>query len=73
METLQLDLFATGIKCSHCHQDPGRNPRNEILWNGFLDKDTGEYACWSCYQVHYTKKKQGDRKGLYSEFPVMVK
>lgn len=73
METVQLNLFMTGITCCYCLKDPGRNPQNGNLWNGILDKDTRQHVCWSCLKTtHYRLKWQTEFKGLYSEFPVMV-
>lgn len=69
----QLDLFATGMHCCHCGDDPGRSPSNGLLWNGFLDKATGQYVCMKCKQVHYMKKyTAGNGKTEHLEFPVMV-
>jgi hypothetical protein len=72
MDTQQLNLFATGISCVHCHQDPGRDPKNSHLWFGFLDLDTSERVCFQCRDFHYRIKSMTDKKGLYSEFPVMA-
>lgn len=68
----QLDLFATGMPCSYCGNDPGRDPRNGVLWHGFLDIDTGQHVCWQCKAVHYHKKIGPDGKTTYSEMPLMV-
>lgn len=71
---MQLDLFSTGIVCAHCRQDPGRNPNNPGLWNGFLDKETGEHVCHTCGKfkwkingttymgIHYGKKRERMRQ-----------
>ena len=84
----QLDLFSTGITCAHCNQDPGRDPNNSNLWNGFKDLDTGEHVCKPCGRVsikqncillgiHYYEKKQklfaGSNAMKFSEMPVMIK
>ena len=68
----QLDLFATGIICSHCKKDPSRDPRNGNLWNGFLDQDTKQHCCWNCKGQHYFLKSRTAFKDQYSEFPVSV-
>jgi len=70
---MQLDLFSTGIKCSHCNEDPGRSEKNSCLWYGFFDMDTQQHVCRDCYSIHYRLKGSTDKKGLYSEFPVQVK
>jgi hypothetical protein len=75
-KALQPDLFSTGILCSHCNQDPGRDPRNGYTWNGFLDKETSERVCCSCKNIHYQKKQQklfnGEPNMTYSEMPIVV-
>ena len=61
--------------CEHCKTNPGTKPGNDILWNGFLDKDTGEYSCWGCRDIHYHKKQiklNLGNKMIYSEFPVII-
>lgn len=60
----QLNLFTTK-QCTHCRRypGPGKNPR---LWDGFLDKDTGQLVCWRCHTRHYKHKKPL----TYSEVPV---
>jgi hypothetical protein len=76
----------TGICCSHCGKDPGPDPRNPSLWNGFLDKDNMERVCWSCQDGHYLQKfmktynlAEEDLQfpvtisTTYSEFPLMIK
>lgn len=68
----QLNLFATGIVCECCHEDPGRG-KNPSLWNGFYDQDTNQYICTNCKPAHYIAKAQTEHKGLYSEVPVVVK
>lgn len=70
---LQLNLFSTGIVCSHCHQDPGPDPRNGYIWDGFWDMDTLQHVCRHCIDVHYREKWKTEKKRLWSEFPVMVK
>lgn len=67
---MQLEIFfPTGITCVHCHQDPGPDPNNPNLWNGFLDKDTNEHVCRNCgkvkknsqsvyYGIHYSRKQK---------------
>ena len=61
----QLNLF-TNITCSHCGNNPGVSPKNPRLWNGFIDKDTGQYVCWTCRYTHYQKKTEA----TFSETPV---
>jgi hypothetical protein len=56
--------------CAHCRKDPGPNPQNKILWNGFYDKDTNQNVCWSCRDIHYRKKNKTQFAHLYTEFPV---
>jgi len=51
------------------------SPKNPLLWNGFLDKDTGELVCMDCKSFHYymkqeKRRKQGIEGMTYSEFPV---
>ncbi len=69
--TAQLTIFHTGITCDHCGEDPGR--KSEVVWQGFLDKDTGHKVCWKCYHKHYYEKWKGEHRGKFSEFPVIVK
>lgn len=66
----QLSMFSTGLNCSICNIDPGM-AENPSLWNGFLDKDTGQYICWSCRNTHYQQKSKTQHAHHYSEFPVM--
>lgn len=56
--------------CDHCKKNPGPDPRNKILWNGFYDKDTDQLVCWKCRIIHYRKKWKTKFKYLYTEFPV---
>ena len=70
MTAKQLNLFATGITCSICHQDPGAAD-NTTLWNGFKDKDLNVFVCWSCRQLHYQQKAKTKFAHHYTEFPVM--
>lgn len=72
MNTLQLNLFATGITCCYCLKDPGADPRNGTLWNGIWDLDTQQHVCRHCLPSHYKAKWKSDKKGLYSEFPVSI-
>ena len=73
MKNVQQKRFATSITCCYCLKDPGTKPFNNNLWDGILDKDTGQQVCWHCLKtVHYRMKEQTEFKGLYSEFPVMV-
>ena len=41
------------IFCDYCQKDPGPDPRNKHLWNGFIDRCTGKHVCWGCKDVHY--------------------
>ena len=68
----QLTIFGTGIICSHCKNDPGRDPKNPYLWNGFKDQDNKQNCCSNCKDHHYQVKALTDKKGMYSEFPLMV-
>jgi len=63
----QLNLF-TNITCCHCGNNPGVSPKNSNLWNGFVDKDTGQYVCWGCKSIHYQQKETK----TYSEQPVVI-
>lgn len=67
----QLTIFSTGVLCDHCKNDPGR--KSEVVWDGFLDKDTGQHVCFDCQRKHYELKSKTEHKGLYSEFPVTIK
>jgi hypothetical protein len=59
--------------CAYCKKNPGPNPKNKNLWNGFFDGDTKQHVCWGCHDRHY-KKKQGKADGTtYTEFPVPLK
>lgn len=50
----QLNLFSDH-SCDYCgHGEP--NPKNPLLWNGFLDQDTGQMVCRSCKSIHYIAK-----------------
>ncbi len=69
---LQLDFTRSGICCDYCGEDPGIKEISSVVWNGFLDKDTGQHVCFRCRDAHYQKKFEiEDFKGLYSEFPVV--
>lgn len=61
------------IKCAHCKTDPGPNPNNKNLWNGFYDGDTGQHVCWNCRDKHYIIKQGKDDGTTYTEFPVPLK
>lgn len=56
--------------CEYCKKDPGAVKHNKFLWNGFLDKDTGQLVCMKCRRKHYREKAKTKFKGLYTEFPV---
>jgi len=58
--------------CAVCGKNPGPDPRNKILWYGFLDKDTGQYVCLRkrCREKYYKQKSKTEHAGKYSEFPV---
>lgn len=62
----------TGIKCSHCNNDPGIDPRNNSLWYGFKDQDTLQFVCWECSDEHYKLKNNTINRHLYSEIPVPI-
>jgi hypothetical protein len=51
---IQLNLFTNKI-CFVCGKNPGISPRNPNLWNGFLDKETGNLVCWKCRKIYYGK------------------
>ena len=69
---MQLNIF-TNITCGHCGNNPGFKPSNPVLWNGFYDRDTSQYVCWGCRQIHYQKKAiKFNFSGMtYSETPVV--
>jgi|GEM_PF-2656343 len=56
--------------CAHCKKNPGVNPGNPLLWNGFYDKDTNELSCWDCYEKHYKKKSLTEHAEKFTEVPV---
>ena len=62
----------TGLKCSYCKIDPGPNPGNKSLWNGFFDKETGDSVCWNCHDKHYKKKTDSSGLTTYTEFPIPI-
>jgi len=67
-----MNLF-TQQTCDYCGENPGFDPRNPALWNGYKDADTGNHICWKpkCRREHYAKKaKEG--KVTYSEIPVQI-
>ena len=68
----QLSIFASGICCAHCKNDPGVSFRNGYQWDGFFDADTQQYVCRKCKQYHYTEKRKTEFAGMYSEVPVVV-
>lgn len=71
---MQLNLF-TDIICGHCKKNPGFKPGKPHLWNGFLDRDTMEYVCWGCKNIHYAKKQRILNLGtgmIFSEIPVPI-
>lgn len=67
----QLNLFSDK-ECVHCNANPGHKQNNPQIWNGFYDKDTGEFVCWDCQKLHYEKKLKTEYKYLYSEMPVVL-
>lgn len=68
-----VEVDSEEILCSHCGNDPGTK-EGSIVWNGFLDKDTGEKVCFNCKDLHYYKKfKNPDLAGLFTEFPITIK
>jgi len=67
--SFQLTIFATGIVCDLCNQDPGRDDRNMNQWNGFIDLDVNKKICWACQEHHYKLKNHTEHTGLYSEYP----
>ena len=60
------------FRCDHCGLVPPPNPRNENIWNGFRDADTGEKVCWDCRHDHYSKKYRGPHAGKISESPIPI-
>lgn len=65
----QLNFF-TQHQCANCLQDLQPSPRNPNVCAGFYDQDTKQYVCNLCRQVHYYKKSQTPKKGMFSEVPV---
>jgi len=62
------------MNCHICGNDPGLKPKHQVLWNGFLDKDTDQYVCIFCRPTHYIAKfKNPLTVGLYTEMPVPYK
>lgn len=43
--------------CDWCGKDPGRNPKNKKLWNGFYDRGTDMRICWNCREDYYKNNK----------------
>ncbi len=68
----QLTIFHTGIGCWHCGLDPGWQEANSALWAGFFDTDLDLFCCNKCKHTHYTKKKESEWSGCYSETPVVI-
>lgn len=59
-------------ECAYCGENPGVK-EGSVVWNGFLDQDTGDKCCDGCKPKHYIKKfKNPKLKGLYSEVPLIV-
>ncbi len=76
----QLNLF-TDKTCAYCGGGQP-DPKNPLLWDGFLDQDTKELVCRGCKGKHYwakaramgTATKDGEITAMtYSEFPVYNK
>ena len=66
---LQLDLFSDKV-CTYCGDNPGPG-KNSVLWNGFLDKETGDLVCWKCRKKHYgIKSNYGKKDFSIVEFPI---
>ena len=58
--------------CDYCGNNPGADPRNEILWHGFLDGDTNQFVCNNCKSHHYNEKRiQLNGHMTYSELPLL--
>lgn len=61
------------MTCAYCKNDPGVKAPGSVVWNGFQDKDTGQYVCMPCRPRHYRAKfAKAALRGLYSEFPVVI-
>lgn len=58
--------------CNYCKRNPGADPRNKNLWNGFFDGDTGQRVCWNCRDRHYYIKSNGTGETTYTEFPMSL-
>ncbi len=59
------------MKCDYCKEDPGQKP-DSIVWMGFLDRDTDQYVCFGCRQLHYDQKRKTGNAHQYTEFPVPI-
>jgi len=84
----QLNLL-TNLTCDHCGDNPGVDPTNPGLWNGFYDLDTKQHVCRKCCSIHYYRKAEAkgsleiktiegkkmwrDRRATYHEMPVIAK
>jgi hypothetical protein len=56
-------------RCNYCKKNPGADPNNENLWNGFFDGDTKQTVCSNCRDRHY-KSKFKKHEQTYTEFPL---
>lgn len=69
---LTLEFPTITIECDHCHRPVGLDPRNEYLFNGFLDADNSLFICRNCRDPYYVWKI-GEAEGTtYSEMPATV-
>jgi len=72
MFQLQIEFPQITIQCDHCQKPTGISPRNENMFDGFIDADNSKFICWRC-QVSYYKWKQGDAEGTtFSEMPATL-
>jgi len=58
------------MTCTYCHKNPGA--KDNGLWKGFRDMDTGQLVCWKCQARHYREKNKTEHAHLHSEFPVQA-
>ncbi|NYJ27536.1 hypothetical protein GGE08_001579 [Muricauda sp. ARW1Y1] len=64
------NLFSHLPCCTYCQIAP--KPSNPVLFNGFLDADTGQLVCWNCRDEHYRHKENSEHRGKYSEMPQLL-
>lgn len=65
-----MNLFSELKCCDYCGVPP--KPDNPVLFNGFLDADTGHLVCWNCRDIHYGAKSKSEHAGKFSEMPELI-